>query len=384
MTPAPRPKPGQTSELEKARKSTNYEANRIVGHAPYPKAAVPDGNRLTGLAGGRILTAIIVKATGRRVAKDAPFLEVTEPLTVRQLAEICYLDERTIQRELKDLEARKVIKTTLVKKGTYEFQPLFRTWKDLPDYLPAPVEQPKDEADDEPEVEDPAENSETKDRTVTRLTPRPMKIAAGKKSKPIKVECGVSGLQFQSNVDAECSAVVQGGVLLVSLTHEKEAKSVPATSNGINELNSPPRQASRDDSRQTEGARQKSERRKKGEVARVNHPRAEELSSLFDPLIHRWCGKTLSGDPQALLQACNAIGETPHDVLVKAGVERGSRTLTPLHVLALCKEIEHNWRRGGELPVSKDMTREEMDAMVARDRAARLAKQREISKRRAS
>ena len=264
-----------------------------------------------------------------------------------QLAELCFLDERTIQRELKDLVKRKIVTQTQVKKGTYEFQPLFRTWASLPDYLPVPIEQPSDEAVDEPVQEEP-ENS--REKTITRLTSKPVKVAAGKKSKPVKVDCGVTALQFSANVDAECSAVVEGGVLLVNLQYESSIKIPDGSFNGINNLSSPPRQASRDDSSETRGKRTKGERGTKGENAAVRHPRAEELSSLFDPLIHRWCGKTLSGDPQALLQACIAIGETPHDVLVKAGVERGSRTLTPLHVMAVCREIEHNWRKGGELP----------------------------------
>jgi ribosomal protein L17 len=90
-------------------------------------------------------------------------------------------------------------------------------------------------------------------------------------------------------------------------------------------------------------------------MVEVTHSRAAELSSLFDPLIYRWCQRTLSGDPKVLQQACEAIGDTPNDILVKVAVERGSRTLTPLHVPALCRQIAADWQRSKTMPVPPPM-----------------------------
>ncbi len=367
MTPLPKPRPGQLSEYQKMREETRFDLPRIQGFAPYPKAAAADNWRLTSLSGTRVLDLIIIKALGRRVLKEEPFLEVTEPLKVSQIAELCRLDERTIQRELKDMVDRKVILQTQVGKGLYEFQPLFRDWEYLPDYVPRPLAEPDSESDDEPIEDDPAQNG--KDETVTKLTERPVRIAAGKKSKPVKVECGVSALQFFANIDAECSAVVKGGVLLVNLNYAEGSKSGNGRSNVSNNLNSFPRRTSRDDSSKARGKGTKSERRSEGEnVTKLLHPRASELCELFDPLILRWCGKTLSGDKSALLRACKAIGDTPHDVLVHDVVERSERTIKPAHAESICKEIEHNWRRSKTLPPQKKLpTREEIDAIIARE-----------------
>jgi hypothetical protein len=333
------------------REKTRYNAGaRIIGHAPYPLAAMADGMRLTGLAGGRILSLLIVKATGRQVAKEAAFLEVTEPLSPAQLAELCCLDERTIQRELKDLETRKIIAITKVKKGMYEFQPLFRTWRELPDYMPGPLAEPEAAEDESEEATD-----TPKESTITKITRKPVRIAAGKASKPVKVECGVSALEFSADVDAECSAVVQDGVLRVSLQCAEQAKSATGQLNGINRLASPPRQPCRDDSRKPihDGAKDKRRRNSENAPARAKHPRAAELSSLFDAPIYQSCKKTLSGDSVALNKACLAVEDLPHDYLVEFLQGRVGRKILPMHVASICSEALHNWRKSGELAKRK-------------------------------
>ena len=50
--------------------------------------------------------------------------------------------------------------------------------------------------------------------------------------------------------------------------------------------------------------------------------------------------------------------------------ERAGREIKPLHVAAICKEIEHNWKAGKGLPRKKDLTREDIDAMIAAERKA--------------
>ena len=111
------------------------------------------------------------------------------------------------------------------------------------------------------------------------------------------------------------------------------------------------------------------------------------MAKLFDPLILPYCRKTLSGDPQALLQSCEAIGDTPHDYLVQAAVERGARPINrPKSVVAICKEIEHNWRAGTsiELPVPRKLpTMEEINAIIEQEDRELKAKRAALRKKRA-
>ena len=319
---------------------TNYNSKRITGFAPVPRAAGPDGRRITSPSGWRVLSTIIEESTGRRVGKEEAFSEETAPISTAELAVLAYVEERTAQRELKDLEARKVISVTKVKKGLYVISPLFRTWAKIPDYVPEPVEEP--ESDNEPPAEDPVQNSK---ESVTQVTASPVKITAGKKSKPVKVECGVTALQFHADIDAECSAMVQGGVLLVSLKQRWQAKDGVTVSNGINGLTSKIRHGCREDRPKGSLPPQADKHQK-----RVIHARAAELSALFDPLLLKSCGKSLSEDSVMLLAACEAIGEVPHDHLVKCVIDRAARSLKMSHIRPLCREIAANWEKMKGLP----------------------------------
>src|SRR5580698_612188 len=114
----PKPRTDQAvSALAKRRAMTNYNSKRITGFAPVPRAAGPDGRRITSPSGWRVLSTIIEESTGRRVGKDEAFSEETAPISTAELAAMAYVEERTAQRELKDLEARKVIAIMKVKKG---------------------------------------------------------------------------------------------------------------------------------------------------------------------------------------------------------------------------------------------------------------------------
>ena len=343
----PKPKPGQVSELDKLRAETNYNAKRISGHAPFPKAALGECFRLTSMAGSRVLSLLIVKATGRRVRPTDAFLEVTEPLSTMQIAELCRFDRRTAQREIDDLLARGVIASTMVKKGLYEFQPLFRDWASLPDWKPNVVEIRPAEVEEPEELEE-----EEKAKTVTKVTQKPIFVQAGKKSKALPVECGVASIQFSADVDAAWSAVVRGGKLLVNLEQAKQAVSENGQSSEINNLNSVRRQHGR----LTEAEAGRTAATGKGETKAkepANYPRAGELSSLFDPFLLRSCKKTLSGDRQALYAACQAIADTPHAFLVEAVQERAARSISSPRVVAvICKEITHNWRQSKDMPAA--------------------------------
>ena len=369
MSPKPKAKTEEAlSALLKRRQMTNYAAPRITGFAPIPRASGPDGRRITSPSGWRVLSTILEEATGRRVGKTEAFQEETAPIGIGELAALAFVELRTAERELKTLGKRKIVKITKLKKGLYIIQPLFRTWATIPDYVPEPLEEPGAESDDEPLSEDPAQNS--KEGTVTQVTTSPVKIAAGKKSKPVKVECGVTALQFHADIDAECSAMVQGGVLLVSLKQRWQAKDGIRVSNGIKQLTLSSRHGRREE-RPNGTLPPQADQPKK----RVTHPRAEELSSLFDPLLLKSCGKSLSEDPVMLLAACEAIGAADHNFLVKCVIDRSARYLRVNHVKALCREIAANWAKVKGLPPEEHIpTRSEIDAMVEAERKELAAK----------
>jgi hypothetical protein len=354
------------SIVDRWRGKTNYKSKRFTGFAPISFAMVAEVGRLTAGKATQLLYVILTASLGQIVAKEEPFKELATDLRTIELAELCGCDERTIQRELGDLKQREVILWEQTKKGVNSVTPLFRSWASLPDYKPAPVLEPDPEPEDEPAPEDPAQNA----KQTTYLIKEPVFVRAGRKSKRVPVECGVSAFEceIQGKIDAACSAVVKDGVLRVILEAKWDGKTLGTSGLQIKGIKEKPRHPCRISPSETEGKRTKGERRSESENLSRIHPRASELCELFDPLILRWCGKTLSGDRQALLKACNAIGDTPHDVLVHDVVERSERTLKPAHAESICKEIEHNWQRSKTLPPQKKLpTREEIDAIIARE-----------------
>lgn len=378
MASLAQPKPNAPRKLsvrDRWRTKTNYSPKRFTGYAPISFAMVAEIGRLTAGKATQLLYVSLTASLGQYTdpKNNEPFKETTAEIPTSDLKELCNCDERTIQRELADLKFRKVITWEQTKKGMNVITPLFRSWLSLPDYKPAPVLEP--ESGDEPIPDDPAQADKQKETTV--LTRNPVYVKAGKTSKRFPVNCGVAAFEaeIRGKLDAECSAVVKDGVLRVIIEAKWDGKSLGNDLKKQKGIEEKIRQGCRISPEQTEGKRTKGERGTKGEQPGSVHPRAQELSSLFDPLIHRWCGKTLSGDPQALLQACNAIGDTPSEVLVHDAVQRAARTLTPLHTISLCKEIAHNWQKSKGMPVQKKLpTREEIDAMIEREKVELDAK----------
>jgi hypothetical protein len=346
MSPRPRVKRGKLSELDKMRDKTRYYATkRPTGYAPLFHAALADMARLTNGHGFKVLMFIWNLSLGRVAKEGEPFFEVTEPVSTATLAELACCDERTVQRELKDMERREIISVESGKKGAgYEISPLFRTWDKLPSYSAGPVEEPK--VEEEAPAEDEAAE---KERTTTRVTKKPVHVAAGKPSKDFAVECGVSALRFDvRRLDADCSAVVQNGVLCVTLEPKWNAKNGVMAPYIPKDLQENSRHGCRQEYEGTQGTSQQSKKRTKGETDRkyeCDHPRAEELSTLFDDFLVRWSGKTLSGSLNVLVQACEAIGDVPHDVVVKMVVERAGRRLEVSHIVPLCRQIAHDFKK---------------------------------------
>ena len=348
------------------RAKTNYNKRRFSGFAPISYAMVAEVGRLTAGKATQLVYVILAASLGQYTSPEnnEPFKETAADLKTSELAELCNCDVKTIQRELGDLKHRGVILWEQSKKGVNVVTALFRHWSELPDYKPAPVLEPEPEDEDEPEEETAATPKET-----TVVTTKPVYVKAGRKSKRVPVTCGVASLEFevQGRLDAECSAVVQDGVLRVILESKWDAKkagNVTLETKGIEEK---PRH-SRGISPSVHSG---SAKRNKGE----SHPRAAEISSLFDDLLLKWCGKSLSGSPNVLLDACAAIADTPHDVVVHAVIERSERELKLTHVVPLCRQIAHDWLKSKDLPKKKPLpTRQEINAMIERENAELAAK----------
>lgn len=366
--PTPRVKRrGKLSELDKMRDKTRYFAStskRPTGYAPLFHAALAEMARLTNGHGFKILMFIWNLSLGRVAKEGQPFFEVTEPVSTATLAELACCDERTVQRELKDMERREIISIDAVKKGAgYEISPLFRTWEKLPSYSAGPVEEPEQEGTEIPAEDEVA----AKDRVTTRVTKKPVHVAAGKPSKDFAVECGVSALRFDvRKLDADCSAVVQNGVLCVTLEPKWNAKNGVSAPYIPNDLQANSRHGCRQEYEGTAGTSKQRKQETKGENKQksstrparsyeCDHPRAEELAAIFDPLLLKWCGKSLSEDISCLQSACEAIGAADHDFLVHAAITRGARCISsPKAVVSICKEIAGNFLRKGSLPANVD------------------------------
>lgn len=362
------------SAREKWRGKTNYKSKRFSGYAPISFAMVAEIGRLTAGKSTQLVYVILTASLGQIVKPTEEFNERACDLRTSDLAELCACDDRTIQRELGDLARRKIILWDQSKKGLNNVTPLFRSWCSLPDYKPAPILEPAPDSEDEPVLEDPAQNT----KVTTQVTKRPVYVPAGKKSRSFPVDCGVSALQFDVRaLDADCSAVVKDGVLLVTLEPRWDASRGVEGLKQTKGIEEKPRHGCRGE--QANGA--KSSRRTESETARVCHPRADELSSLFDPFLLKSCGKSLSGDLLMLQQACEAIQEVPHDYLVKCVVDRAARPISgPRAAMLICKEISHNWKRAKDLPpAQRDLTAEDIAAMVDRDRKALAEKRRKLA-----
>jgi hypothetical protein len=365
---------------DKWRTKTNYRAKRVTGYAPIAFAMVVEVGRLTTGKATQLLYVILTASLGQIVKPDQPFKESASDLRTADLAQLCGCDERTIQRELGDLARRNIIAWDQSKKGWNNVTPLFRSWASLPDYSAGPVPEPDPEPGDEPPPEDPAAPA---DAVRTVLTVKPVRCVPGKPSKPVKVSCGITSLQFLDDIASEFSAVVEpGGTLLVSrrswrakdgvrgLKQAKDLDAVPrqgCRGNGENSTGKPGKKGGRGDR-----TRAQSSGRRSGLAdftPAVIHPRADELSALFDPFLLHSCNKSLSGDSVALLAACEAIQDTDPQFLKERVVERAKRRLVVTHVLPLCREIAHNWKRAKDLPPEKKLpTREERDAMIENEK----------------
>lgn len=237
----------------------------------------------------------------------------------------------------------------------------------------AKAEELRDEADEHDAAADEAENGVK--RGIVELTKRPRRVKPGHQEKPLSVTTGVRTYRMdlvedEKAVDVSYTAAVHSGEFvatvcipplktLQSTQHAKRADSgsyVETPGRPRPDNSKLPANVGSDEYPHVgvvDGGQssQRGHGTQSNGKSPVQHPRATELSSLFDPFLLKSCGKSLSGDSVALLAACEAIQDVDHDFLVKVVVDRAARPISsPRAAVAICKEIAHNWKRAKDLP----------------------------------
>lgn len=373
------------------RQRTNYDKG--TGYFPVFHAFYEDLVRLScGLSCDRLVCFTIQNLSIRSAGTHA--MPEDAEMSVPELAMRIGCDERQVNRVLEYLSARNMAEISRLEGARFVIRLDFKQWAKIEESYAQWDAKRKAAEEAENPAEDAAEDEQdmsVKPGIVT-LTKAPVKVRAGERCRPIKVNTGVRSLRihWESKVlDLTFRAVVDSGELvLTGSVPEKQA--LKSNASAKREESTRSKHSSghgRPNGRKIPPSEGKRNPPQTGEIntTSVEHPRAKELTDLFDPLVFGHCRMTLSGDSKYLAQACEAIGNTPHEDLVKAAVDRAVRALKPAHIPALCRQIQHDWEKGKGMPAAqRGLSREEMDAMVARDRAARIAKQKEISAKRRS
>lgn len=389
----PRPKKGDPAAKCKPRtrdevladvgRGTNFDSG--VGYLILFHDNLMNIARLTS---GNVCTLLLLRmfqALSRNGKGSAALAPDTSDLSVLDCALFCRCDERTINRTLGYLEARGMVTIARLADSRFVCNLRYREWSAIELSYEAWDEarrlaEASEAAEDLQSEEDSDSPAEVKPGIVP-ITTKPHVVKAGHPDRESKVPCGVRSFQVQwehAGLDLKYQAVVDSGKFILtaciaefksleSKQHAKRAESTtsePTSGRGCPNGEKIPPNAGIANTPQTGGLRTT--------TVEVHHPRAAELSALFDPLLLRSCGKSLSGDPKMLLAACEAIGEADHEYTVKCVVDRSARDLKVSHVKALCAEIAANWRKLQSLPpgsIPKKLpTREEIDAICERER----------------
>lgn len=354
------------SPAEKLRRRTDYE--KRSGWVPLPFAFLADLPRLTsGQACSMLILMIHADAQGRRRYPNEPPPDWTNAHSLEYWASLCRCDIRTVQRERDQMKARGMVEFTVDTKRRTAFRLLYREWQAIPDYS----EWIKTHSPVEPKAEAPAVETELKFRAT---------VQHGSHSKPFRLGSPVQSFQLENRgkLDFKFEALVKAGVLVLAAS--EIAKRIKGEEHGEEKANTQDESMSYKErerhGRHSTFASSSPEisvtRRTQGE-----HPRAAELSSLFDPLLLRSCNRSLSADTVALECACNAVGDIDHDFLVKWIIERAERPIrSPKHCGTMLKECRKNWEKVKNLPAAQRIPPQSVKKLSYADRLDVVAAER--------
>ena len=400
--PSAKCKPRTWKELDaECRAGTDFEKG--IGYLIFFHACMADLYRLSsGLVCDR-LCGLIFQNVSRNGRGSASLPGETTAMSVIDCALLIGCDERSINRALEYLEERAMATVARLADSQFvvnlryrewaKIEPSYREWDEARRTVEAEAAA-EDLADDAPAAVKPG---------VVPITTAPRVVRAGHRERSLPITSGTKSFRFDWNspgVDLRYTAAIHSGEVVVtaclvdSKAVESKSSAKPIESDIYtsksghgcpNGRKIPSNEGSRTTTDVENTGRHQSSRRgvsqSIGTVAPVQHPRAQELSSLFDPFILKSCGKTLSGDHRALLACCEAIGDASHDYVVKAVVDRAARPIaSPRAAVAICVEIQHNWQRSEVAPAKDRLpTQEERDAMVDAETRQLAAKRRELT-----
>ena len=311
--------PESVSESLRAR--SDYA--RGAGYAPFYHAFLADLPRLcSGASCWALVMTALMESLGRARDKGEAAPEWTKDLDKQWLSTVCHTDKRTVDRDLKYLEASGMAQVRHTIRGMVCIRLCFRDWPKLPDYQPPPAKKNESQAPDDD------------GEPACKLLKTPCHVKAGAYSEPLDIALPVNSfrLRVAGDSDIAFTAEIRGGRFTVT------TKAVSVS----NDLRSSARHASPE----TDKSEDKAKGRTIGE-----HPRADELAKLFDPILLRSCGRSLSADTVAFTQALDALGDLPHDFLVKFVIQRAERPISSPKVCAsILKEARANWEKVKDLP----------------------------------
>ena len=346
------------------------EYQRWTGWTPLPRVFASDTFRL---ASGKVFYALrdyLIEQMGRKRAAGEKLVAEDVQIFKPEVAILLGAEERSINREL-DYMVKRELAIVQHLEGGYSLVRLvfcpeeiggkkYPGWSKVAEvsyeeWAAARAAEETVSAAEDDSADDTEEDATKVKAGTVPLTKAPVVVRGGHRSRSLPVKCGVksTGVIWDSpGVDVQFTAVVESGELLWrgKLNAEKTVES-----------NVHAKRADSTTSHQSRGHIRPENAKSPANAGSVKHPhsgvtnpRAAELASIFDPLVFGHCKKTLSGDEKSLQLAAIAIGETPHDDVVKAAVERAARPIRrPSDCVAICKEIEHNWRAGKSMPAAK-------------------------------
>jgi len=311
--------------FESLRARSNLD--KLTGYSPFFHAWIADLPRLcSGASCWALVMTCLMESLGRPRDKGEPMPEWTGDLDKSWLATVCRTDRRTVDRDLKYLESSGIAQVRHTIQKTVAVRLCFRDWPGLPDYKP-------------PDRPEPSGEPVAPKQTV-ELVKKPRRVKAGEYSEPVKVACAVSSFRFRAggSVDMEFTAVVKEGEFVVQTCEVLAQGETKAKHSNVSNNLIPKSRHSR-----LKPEPVNSEQKAKDE-AKAKHPRAEELARLFDPLLLRFCQRSLSADPVVFAEVLNAVGDVPHDFLVKFVVQRAKRPISsPKVCLSIVRDVAQSW-----------------------------------------
>jgi len=363
MSALPAPNPKETAVHTKHNESrpkcklrTRQEMHDSMRAGGWYRSNNEDLAQKIRLTSGNICTLMIdifFCNLGRQYRGKGPEPKETTPFKVDELAIYLNVDRKAINNVLAYLKDRKMVTVSRLTGGRFivllhnELWPSieddYETWKKK-----QPLRVPQ--VEEEESTNDSVDSAIAVKPGIVPITRKPERVAAGCRSRAYAIKTGVRDYELdlsESPIDIEMSAAVISGRFVVKCVGQVET--LRSKGNAKREKSN----TYGDSPGSTVPGNTKippNVGRRTTTQVEVQHPRAEELSSLFDPLLLKSCGKSLSGDPQMLLAACEAIAEVPHDYLVKCVIDRAERPLKVSHVKALCKEVAYNFEAGKKIP----------------------------------